>query len=92
MDHLKKYHLEFYKWSKRWTNSLYLPLIPFVILAYISASERSPFLLLVTVVVTVTPYVPLFLYRWRSVHAFREAWNRSGSISEQRTEYANSDN
>ena len=86
MDHLKKYHLKYYKWSKRWTNSLYLPLIPFVILAYISANERSPFLLLVTVAVTVIPYIPLFLYRWRSVHAFREAWNRSGSISEQRTE------
>src|SRR6266581_533972 len=29
MNHLKKYHLEYYKWSKRWTNSLYLPLLPF---------------------------------------------------------------
>ena len=91
MDHLKKYHLEYYEWSKRWTNSLYLPLIPFFILAYISEYERSQFLLLVTVAVTVTPYIPLFLYRSKSVHAFREAWNRSGGFSEQRTEYANSD-
>ncbi len=88
MDHLKKYHPKYYKWSKRWTNSLYLPLIPLVILAYISASQRSPLLLLVTVVVTLTPYIPLFVYRWRRVHAFREAWDRSGSITEQVTEYA----
>jgi hypothetical protein len=31
MEHLKKYHPEYYKWSKRWTNTLYLPLVPFVI-------------------------------------------------------------
>jgi hypothetical protein len=88
MEHLEKYHPEYYKWSKRWTNTLYLPLVPFVILAYISASERSPFLLLVTAVVTAVPYIPLLLYRWRSVHGFREAWDRSGSISKEGTQYA----
>jgi len=81
MDHLKKYHPEYYKWSKYWTSSLYLPAILFVIFAYVSATERSTFLLLVTVMVTVVPYIPLLLYRWRTVHALREAWDFSGSAS-----------
>lgn len=88
MEHLKKYHPEYYSWSKRWTNILYLPLIPFVVLAYVSGAERSTFLLFVTALVTVIPYVPLLVYRWRRVHAFREAWDHSASTSEESRELA----
>src|SRR5690348_12004569 len=89
INHLKKYHPEYYRWSKRWTNMLYLPLIPFVILAVISANERSPALLLITAAVALTPYIPLLLYRWRSVHAFRDAWDVSGREPKGSIEYAN---
>ncbi len=61
MNHLKKSHPQYYKWSKRYTNLLYLPLIPFVILAYVSAAMKSTPLLLITVLVLGIPYLPLLI-------------------------------
>src|SRR5690348_13797097 len=81
IEHLKKYHPEYYKWTKRWTNILYLPLIPFVILGYASAADRSTLLLSVTIAVTLTPYILLLLYRWRRVQGFRGQWNLSESVN-----------
>ena len=91
MKHLKKYHPEYYKWSKRWTNSLYLPLIPFIILAYFSANERSSFLLLLVTVAglpdTLHPFVSLSLEKRPHL---REAWDLSQSGAKETIEYANS--
>jgi len=78
MNHLKKYHPRYYKWSKRWTNSLYVPLIPFLILVFVSAPGRSVPLLLTAVAVFVISYVPLLIYRWKKVRAFRETWTQTG--------------
>src|SRR2546422_11668994 len=77
-NHLKKYHPQYYKWSKRWTYSLWLPIIPSFIIAYISTAIRSVSLLSIGVAVLVILYVPLFLYRWKRVRDFRETWSQEG--------------
>src|SRR6267143_485250 len=78
MKHLEKYHPRYYKWSKRWTNSLYLPVIPFLPLAIVSISSKSVSLLLIALAVLGTPYVPLLFYRWKKVREFRETWSKEG--------------
>ena len=78
MNHLKKYHPLYYKWSKRYTNSLYLPFVPFLILALVSTTMKSGPLLLVSIVALGVPYVPLLLYRWKKVREFREMWSQVG--------------
>jgi len=78
MNHLKKYHPQYYKWSKRYTNSLYLPIIPFLILLGVSASSQSVPLLLVAIAALGVPYGPLSLYRWKKVREFRERWSQEG--------------
>ncbi len=76
MNHLKKYHPLYYKWSKRYTNSLYLPFVPFLILALVSATRKSVPLILVVIAALGVPYVPLLLYRMKKVGEFRETWSR----------------
>ncbi len=78
MNHLKKYHPQYYKWSKRYTNTLYLPFIPFLILALVSATVKSESLLIIAVVVLGIPYLPLLFYRWKKVREFREEWSKAG--------------
>jgi hypothetical protein len=78
MKHLEKYHPEYYRWTKRWTNLLYVPILPFVILGYVSAAAKSPSLLLIAVSVFVAPYVLLLFYKWRKVREFRKTWKRIG--------------
>jgi hypothetical protein len=78
MEHLKKYHPEYYKWTKRWTNSLYLPLIPFVVLLALSAPGKDVSLLLIAISVLAIPYLLLLLYRWVKVSDFRETWSQAG--------------
>ena|SRR2546426_234393 len=78
MNHLKKYHPQYYKWSKRYTNSQYLPIIPFLILAGVSTPSRSVPLLLVAIAALGVPYLPLSLYRWKKVREFREKWSQVG--------------
>jgi len=76
MNHLKKYHPQYYKWSKRYSNTLYLPFIPFLILAFASATTKSVPLILVAVAALGVPYVPLLFYRWKKVREFREKWKQ----------------
>ena len=78
MNHLKKYHPLYYKWSKRYTNSLYLPFVPFLILALVSATRKSVPLILVVIAALGVPYVPLLLYRMKKVGEFRETWSPVG--------------
>jgi hypothetical protein len=77
VDHLKIHHPEYHRWNRLWTYSFYLPVISIAMISYFSATERSLFLVLLTVIVAVALYVPLLLIRWKSVRVFREAWNLS---------------
>jgi hypothetical protein len=83
-DHLKEYHPEYYRWSRLWTYSVYIPIISFAVLAYFTVTEGSLSLLLLTVVVTVATYVPLLVIRWRSVRVFREIWSLSETEVQRR--------
>jgi hypothetical protein len=55
MNHLNKYHPQYYKWSKRYTNGLYLPFIPFLILAFVSTTMKSGSLFIMAVVLLGIP-------------------------------------
>src|SRR2546426_1060548 len=77
-NHLKTYHPQYYKWSRRWANSLWLPLIPALTVAFIFTVTRNVSFLSIAVVVLVIPYVPLFLYRRKKVREFREKWSQVG--------------
>jgi hypothetical protein len=77
VDHLKIHHPEYYRWSRLWTYSFYLPVISIVMISYFSAIERSLFLALLAVIVAGALYCPLLFIRRRSVRVFREAWNLS---------------
>ncbi len=79
MNHLKAYHFQYYKWSRRWTNSLYMPLIPFVVLAVLSAAGKNVSILLIAMAVLGIPYLPLLFYRWEKVRDFRETWRNEKS-------------
>src|SRR6266516_3146084 len=78
MNHLQKYHPRYYKWSKRWTYSLYLPVLPFGLLALYSTAAKSIPLLALAILVLGIPYLPLLLYRWRKVGEFRGTWSQIG--------------
>ena len=78
MNHLKNYHPQYYKWSKRYTNALYLPFIPFLILAFVSATMKSVPLILIAIAALGLPYGPLSFYRWKKVREFRAKWSQLG--------------
>ena len=78
MNHLKKYHPQYYKWSKRYTNTLYLPFITFLILGFASVMMKSVPLIVVAVAALGAQYVPLLLYRSKKVGEFREKWKQIG--------------
>jgi hypothetical protein len=78
MNHLRKYHPQYYKWSKRFTNALYLPFIPFLILAFVSWTMKSVPLILVAIGALGVPYVPLLVFRWKKIREFREKWSQVG--------------
>jgi len=78
VNHLKKYHPQYYKWGKRYTNTLYLPFVPFLILGFASVMMKSIPLIVVAIAALGAPYVPLLLYRSKKVGEFREKWKQIG--------------
>src|SRR2546427_6736894 len=70
-NHLKKYHPQYYKWSKRWTYSLWLPIIPSFIIAYISTAIRSVSLLSIGVAVFLVLFLPPLLSLLEKKSEFR---------------------
>src|SRR2546422_9238136 len=77
-NHLKKYHPQYNKWSKRWTYSLWLPIIPSFITAYISTAIRSVSLLSIGVAVFPDLFFPPFLSCLYRVRDYLVAWRQAG--------------
>ena len=86
MNHLKKYHAEFYKWNKLWSNLRYTGVPPFVVVLFISDYQSNLWLVLAAFVLLVAPLPVLYAWKWNRVKQFQREWknnqNNQGTADE----------